>query len=113
MASKRSVDTRLQLEQLRDQIAARLDGPRRENTTAEAGDDVDFAARSEQHELSMGEIHRLRTKLKLVTAALQRVREGTYGECLLCGDTIAPARLQALPWVEHCIMCAEKIERQR
>lgn len=101
------------LEQLRDDIAARLAGVARANTSAGAGDVADVAARAEQHELSMGEVHRLRTKLKVITEALGRVRDGTYGECTGCGGTIAAARLAAIPWVETCIGCAEKLERLR
>lgn len=104
---------RRKLEAIRDECAARLAGGRRENTSAEAGDDADVAARSEQHELSMGDVHRLRVKLKSVTAALNRVHDGTYGECLTCEEPIAAARLAAIPWVEMCIDCASKLERDR
>jgi DnaK suppressor protein len=40
--------------------------------------------------------------------ALQRLREGTYGICESCGEEISERRLQALPWAQLCLECAEK-----
>jgi DnaK suppressor protein len=36
---------------------------------------------------------------------------GDYGTCVECGEPIKPARLMALPEVETCVACQEKIER--
>ena len=41
-----------------------------------------------------------------VTHALERIAEGTYGECTKCGATIAPGRLEARPEAALCIACA-------
>jgi RNA polymerase-binding protein DksA len=41
-----------------------------------------------------------------VTAALDRIDDGTFGTCLDCGRPIAPARLDALPYARQCIRCA-------
>lgn len=38
-----------------------------------------------------------------VEAALQRIDEGTYGTCLVCGGPIGDERLRALPWARLCI----------
>lgn len=43
--------------------------------------------------------------------ALDRVRDGRYGICDLCGETIAPARLEALPEVTTCVRCQDRLER--
>jgi DnaK suppressor protein len=40
--------------------------------------------------------------------ALDRIAEGTYGECEMCGNEIAPKRLEALPYTSICIDCAGK-----
>jgi DnaK suppressor protein len=48
-------------------------------------------------------------QLVLVDAALVRLDAGTFGTCTRCGKAIAPARLEALPWAEHCIECARLI----
>jgi DnaK suppressor protein len=46
--------------------------------------------------------------LQAIEEALQRIDKGTYGICRDCGNTIAPARLQAIPWTRVCINCKEK-----
>lgn len=48
--------------------------------------------------------------LKRVEAAIERVREGTYGQCTRCGKSIPWDRLQALPWAEKCVDCAQEID---
>jgi DnaK suppressor protein len=45
-----------------------------------------------------------------VKRALGRIDEGTYGECMRCGEDIAPARLEARPEAALCIDCARKAE---
>lgn len=37
--------------------------------------------------------------------ALERYRAGEYGRCEVCGNEIAPERLEALPDVTTCIDC--------
>lgn len=52
-----------------------------------------------------------RRQLMHVDEALTRVRRGTYGECLMCGDEINPKRLAAIPWARHCVRCQEMAEK--
>jgi DnaK suppressor protein len=54
-------------------------------------------------------IHNEETLLEDVREALNRVDEGTYGECQECGSEIAEARLDALPYTPYCIDCAQKV----
>jgi DnaK suppressor protein len=49
-----------------------------------------------------------RAELKLITKALARIEEGTFGRCTACGSQINSERLRALPYSDHCISCAEK-----
>jgi DnaK suppressor protein len=46
--------------------------------------------------------------LQAIEEALYRLEKGTYGICRDCGEPIAPARLQAIPWTRVCITCKEK-----
>jgi RNA polymerase-binding transcription factor DksA len=39
--------------------------------------------------------------------AIGRIDRGTYGICESCGQSIAPARLQAIPYTRYCVKCAE------
>ena len=46
--------------------------------------------------------------LQAIEEALERIEKGTYGVCRDCGEPIAEARLNAIPWTRVCIACKEK-----
>ena len=46
--------------------------------------------------------------LQAIEEALHRMERGVYGICRDCGDPIAPARLEAIPWTRVCISCKQK-----
>ncbi|OAI56012.1 hypothetical protein AYO47_09310, partial [Planctomyces sp. SCGC AG-212-M04] len=39
-------------------------------------------------------------------AALERIDQGTFGECEECGESIPAARLEAIPYARYCVQCA-------
>jgi DnaK suppressor protein len=51
---------------------------------------------------------RRRQQIARIDAALKRLEEGTYGACVICGETIAPKRLELDPAVPTCITCAAR-----
>ena len=67
---------------------------------ANEGREIGFATRT----LLVERVHKLRN-------ALEHVREGDYGTCIECGEPIAAARLRAMPEVETCVRCQDRIER--
>ena len=73
-------------------------------------DDGDRANTSLAKELHLGQKSRDRALLGAVDAALKRISDGTFGECLNCGQEIHAKRLEALPWVRYCITCQELID---
>src|SRR5215467_12538291 len=44
-----------------------------------------------------------------VEDALRRLQEGTYGQCLTCGQPIPERRLQAIPWAVRDVVCEERM----
>ena len=46
--------------------------------------------------------------LQAIEGALRRIEEGSYGVCKECGEPIAEARLNAIPWTRSCKACKEK-----
>ena len=50
--------------------------------------------------------------LQLVSDALARFENGTYGLCLNCGQEIDAARLQAIPYAPLCMSCQSKLEHR-
>ena len=51
-----------------------------------------------------------RQELADVLAALERMEEGTYGQCVDCGQEIGLSRLKAIPYTLRCIEFAEEAE---
>ena len=48
--------------------------------------------------------------LRKIDEALRRLEEGSYGDCVECGQKIAEARLKALPFANTCRECQEHRE---
>ncbi|HWB28955.1 MAG TPA: TraR/DksA family transcriptional regulator [Vicinamibacterales bacterium] len=46
--------------------------------------------------------------LQAIEEALIRMDKGTYGICRDCGEPVAAARLEAIPWTRVCITCKQK-----
>ena len=75
----------------------------------EAAHDVtdrkDAAGRLQATDLQAAEVQRDVAELSQVEAALQRLHAGTYGDCIDCGNVIAPARLRVQPAALRCAAC--------
>jgi DnaK suppressor protein len=53
---------------------------------------------------------RAKQHLKDVEAALDRIKNGTYGKCDCCGRSIHPARLETMPTTALCIDCKTQLK---
>lgn len=54
---------------------------------------------------------RRQQELGRIDSALRRLADGTYGDCMECGETIAEKRLSFDPSARLCIDCADMEER--
>lgn len=63
-------------------------------------------------ELDLAEARHALSDLTEVDAALARMRDGSYGECIDCGVSIAPARLAAYPTAQRCVKCQGAYEKK-
>jgi DnaK suppressor protein len=79
-----------------------------EDTTV---DMADKAANSYTKEFLFGQTHNDRSLLSLVDQALNRIKDGSYGECNSCHQELQQKRLEAVPWTRYCITCQEKTEQ--
>lgn len=50
-------------------------------------------------------------QLHEIDAALERVKDGTYGTCRQCGKEIPASRLEAVPFATYCTRCETARER--
>ena len=76
--------------------------------TPDVLDQVQFAS---ERELSTRTLERESMLLRNVRAALDRIADGSFGECLECEEEISQKRLVAMPWAKHCIACQEQADR--
>ena len=78
-------------------------------------DEIDTAS-SEMNLAFQGRLReRERGLLSKIDQALQKIEQGVYGECELCGEQISLKRIEARPVAELCIDCKseqEQIERR-
>jgi DnaK suppressor protein len=79
-----------------------------EDTTVDMADKV---ANSYTKEFLFGQTHNDRSLLALVDQALNRIKDGSYGECNSCHEELQQKRLEAVPWTRYCITCQEKTEQ--
>jgi DnaK suppressor protein len=105
---KKRLETRQQ--ELRRLVSRNVQDGRAADEQA-AQDIADKAANSYTKEFLFHQSNNDRQLLQLVEEALGRIREGTYGECINCGNELNAKRLEAVPWTRYCIACQEKVER--
>jgi RNA polymerase-binding transcription factor DksA len=94
---------------------ARLQAQLKELGFADHGSGLNYDsnfADSSQVTAERGEAERLASELREaldeVDAALKRLKDGTYGNCEVCGKPIGEARLEAKPAARLCIVDAAK-----
>jgi len=83
----------------------------RQTVAEETQDPADLAVTAYQKEMLFSQGTSGAGQLSLIRLALERLREGSYGECIECGNRIGEKRLEALPWTPYCIECQEKVEQ--
>jgi DnaK suppressor protein len=79
-----------------------------ENNSGRQGDMADQAAGNNEVHIQLKLKQTDAKILQAIDEALHRIEQGTFGVCRDCGEPIAPARLNAIPWTRVCISCKEK-----
>jgi DnaK suppressor protein len=74
------------------------------------GDVVDAALDAAQGEISSQLAEVESRELGSIEKALERVKDGSYGKCEICGGKINLTRLKALPYATNCIECQRATE---
>jgi DnaK suppressor protein len=72
--------------------------------------DVGSTTFERDHEMTLA--RNAREQLGLVSEALARIDDGSYGACESCGEPIGKARLQAFPRATLCMECKQRQERR-
>lgn len=84
---------------------------RLENDCQIKGDDVDLAIDERERLLNQKLSGRQNFFLKKIGESLDKIDNGTFGECEDCGAQIKTQRLMARPTATLCISCKEEQER--
>ena len=79
-----------------------------ENNSGRQGDMADQASGNNEVHIQLKLKQTDAKILQAIEDALRRIEDGTYGTCRDCGEPVAPARLNAIPWTRVCIACKEK-----
>ena len=104
---------------MRDALFAQIDGLRRHVRSLVGGLSVErvseleeSAANFEGREVTSETLRRTQASIISLEAAITRINDGSYGICVECDEQISQKRLAALPCAEHCVACAERMERK-
>ncbi|MCW2849885.1 MAG: DNA-binding protein [Marmoricola sp.] len=84
-----------------------------ENSGEGAGhDQADVGSASFERDQEMVIVNNARDMLEQSQHALERIADGTYGQCEICGNPIGKNRLMAFPRATLCLSCKQREERR-
>lgn len=72
---------------------------------------ADIGSDNFEQEFTLSLIETDGNTLAKIEAALDRIEEGSYGECEECGAKIPKQRLLAVPYATMCVKCASRMEQ--
>jgi RNA polymerase-binding transcription factor DksA len=101
-------DPRAALDALLAEYSARANAISQDLARSHSPDFAEQALQRQNDEVLEALLAEARAGMRQAGLAKLRLAEGRYGECLRCGESIEPARLQALPAAEFCLRCAER-----
>lgn len=96
-------------------IQAKNNKSGQEISNTQTGDQADMASAEMELDAMYQGDQRGHNMLQDIADALQKIEDGTYGECENCGEEIALARLDANPMAKLCVDCksAEEIREKK
>ncbi|TFH71653.1 TraR/DksA family transcriptional regulator [Gammaproteobacteria bacterium LSUCC0112] len=95
------------LNSLHHELNNRLVGIQNDLSRGRSQDSQEQAQETENDEVLHALAADARNELIEIDNALSRIRNGTYGVCVACGDIINPERLAAYPMAIRCMECTE------
>ncbi len=81
-------------------------------STDDLPDEADLAASEITQSLTFELRKRERVMISKIDTALQRIQDGTFGECESCEEAIEKRRLEARPFSSLCVACQEQHEHR-
>ena len=75
-------------------------------------DPLDQVRSSTDRDMAVETLNQQARSIHEIRSALDRIEEGTYGECERCEEPIPAKRLDALPWARMCVKCQSAMEAE-
>ncbi len=72
---------------------------------------ADIGSDNFEQEFTLSLMESEESTLEKIEASLERIEEGTYGQCEECGVKIPKTRLNAIPYATLCVKCASQMEQ--
>jgi RNA polymerase-binding protein DksA len=104
---------RAKLEEKKQELTARLDRISANLRRGYEADSKERAKQLEDNEVVDALGNEARVEIAKISAALRRIDSGDFGNCTECGTPIQQGRINAYPYAEECIECAEFDEKRR
>jgi RNA polymerase-binding transcription factor DksA len=73
---------------------------------------ADLGTDNFEQEITLSLLETEGRQLEEIAAALERIRQGTYGRCQECRKEIPRERLDAIPYTRYCVDCARRSQDQ-
>lgn len=99
------------LEEVRDELEASENQQYIEMINASPTDFADESAGDMLADLNLAIIDRHVRDIRDIEAARARIKDGSYGICIDCGDEIGFERLAAYPTANRCVVCQRQREK--
>lgn len=99
--------------ELRELLDADADVEAHKRDRSDVEDFKDAAMADTQAVLDDSVAARAVTELREIAATRARILQGTYGACTACSESIATARLLAVPTASLCTQCQAREEAAR
>ena len=112
LTKKLNEENQALLREVRAELENSGDQHRIDILNSEPGDTGDESMANALADFNVARLDRHIQGMRDIEAAFQRIKDGTYGVCVDCGDDVAFNRLQAYPTAKRCIVCQEKRERE-
>lgn len=75
------------------------------------GDQADLISANTQGVLNASILSQYEQEAQAIKKSLQKIQNGLFGVCEMCGDDIDEQRLWVKPHAQYCIICREIYEK--
>jgi DnaK suppressor protein len=101
-----TAEAKAKLEAQLAELEDRLSRIERDLAEPPDADSSERAVQMEDDDALEGQATLISNEIAAARRALERIEDGSYGECVRCGNDIAAGRLEARPEAALCIECA-------